>query len=112
VKKSVYLALSEITKKWTMPIRNWGIVKNRSYEENNKIYKWIRGKNASTSIAALYYLDSNGNKKRFELYDPSKDYRIDLRIGGASNYFDASTLIFFTQRKKKAKFIRLDLHNN
>jgi hypothetical protein len=87
-------------------------VKNRSYEENNKIYKWIRGKNASTSIAALYYLDSNGNKKRFELYDPSKDYRIDLRIGGASNYFDASTLIFFTQRKKKAKFIRLDLHNN
>jgi transposase-like protein len=29
VKKSVYLALSEITKKWTMPIRNWGIVLNQ-----------------------------------------------------------------------------------
>jgi putative transposase len=26
VLKSVYLALREITKKWTMPIRNWGIV--------------------------------------------------------------------------------------
>jgi len=26
VKKSVYLALGEITKKWTMPIRNWGII--------------------------------------------------------------------------------------
>lgn len=29
VKKSVYLALREITKKWTMPIRNWGIVLNQ-----------------------------------------------------------------------------------
>ncbi len=26
VKKSVYLALSQITKKWTMPVRNWGII--------------------------------------------------------------------------------------
>ncbi len=26
VKKSVYLALREATKKWTMPIRNWGII--------------------------------------------------------------------------------------
>ena len=26
VKKSVYLALSQITKKWTMPIRNWGVI--------------------------------------------------------------------------------------
>lgn len=26
VKKSVYLALSQITRKWTMPIRNWGVI--------------------------------------------------------------------------------------
>ena len=26
VKKSVYLALNEVTKKWTMPIRKWGII--------------------------------------------------------------------------------------
>jgi len=26
VKKSVYLALGQITKKWTMPIRNWGLI--------------------------------------------------------------------------------------
>ena len=26
VKKSVYLALNQITKKWTLPIRNWGII--------------------------------------------------------------------------------------
>ena len=26
--KSVYLAVSEATKKWTMPIRNWGVVLN------------------------------------------------------------------------------------
>lgn len=26
VKKSVYLALSQITKKWTMPVRNWGVI--------------------------------------------------------------------------------------
>ncbi len=26
VKKSVYLALSQVTKKWTQPIRNWGII--------------------------------------------------------------------------------------
>jgi transposase-like protein len=26
VKKSVYLALNQITKKWTQPIRNWGII--------------------------------------------------------------------------------------
>ncbi|NMM50269.1 IS256 family transposase [Marinigracilibium pacificum] len=29
VKKSVYLALMEATKKWTMPIHNWGIVLNQ-----------------------------------------------------------------------------------
>ena len=29
VKKSVYLALGEITKKWTKPIRNWGIILNQ-----------------------------------------------------------------------------------
>jgi len=26
LKKSVYLSLSQITKKWTLPIRNWGII--------------------------------------------------------------------------------------
>ena len=29
VKKSVYLDLNEITKKWTLPIRNWGIILNQ-----------------------------------------------------------------------------------
>ena len=29
VMKSVYLALREATKKWTMPIRNWGIILNQ-----------------------------------------------------------------------------------
>jgi len=29
VKKSVYLALNEITRKWTQPIRNWGIIFNQ-----------------------------------------------------------------------------------
>jgi len=29
VKKSVYLALTQITKKWTQPIRNWGIILNQ-----------------------------------------------------------------------------------
>lgn len=29
VKKSVYLSLREITKKWTLPIRNWGIILNQ-----------------------------------------------------------------------------------
>ena len=29
VKKSVYLALREATKKWTMPIANWGIILNQ-----------------------------------------------------------------------------------
>ena len=29
VKKSVYLALKEATKKWTMPIKNWGIIINQ-----------------------------------------------------------------------------------
>lgn len=29
LKKSVYLAIMEIEKKWTMPIRNWGIVMNQ-----------------------------------------------------------------------------------
>ncbi len=28
VMKSVYLTLKEATKKWTMPIQNWGIVLN------------------------------------------------------------------------------------
>ena len=26
VKKSVYLAIEEISKKWSMPIRDWGII--------------------------------------------------------------------------------------
>ena len=29
VKKSVYLALNEATKKWTQPIRNWGVIINQ-----------------------------------------------------------------------------------
>jgi len=29
VKKSVYLAINEITKKWTQPIRNWGLILNQ-----------------------------------------------------------------------------------
>ena len=29
VKKSVYLAIREITKKWTLPIRNWGVILNQ-----------------------------------------------------------------------------------
>ena len=29
VKKSVFLALNEVTKKWTMPIRNWGVILNQ-----------------------------------------------------------------------------------
>jgi transposase-like protein len=29
VLKSVYLALKEATKKWTMPIHNWGLVLNQ-----------------------------------------------------------------------------------
>ena len=29
VKKSVYLAITQITKKWTHPIRNWGIILNQ-----------------------------------------------------------------------------------
>ena len=29
VMKSVYLALKEATKKWTMPIQNWGLVLNQ-----------------------------------------------------------------------------------
>ena len=29
LKKSVYLAIFEITKKWTMPIRNWPIILNQ-----------------------------------------------------------------------------------
>lgn len=29
VMKSVYLAIREVTKKWTMPIRNWGIILNQ-----------------------------------------------------------------------------------
>jgi putative transposase len=26
VRKSVYLSIQEITKKWSMPIRNWGTI--------------------------------------------------------------------------------------
>jgi len=29
VKKSVYLAITQVTKKWTHPIRNWGIILNQ-----------------------------------------------------------------------------------
>ncbi|MEG0039990.1 MAG: transposase, partial [Bacteroides sp.] len=29
LRKSVWLALQEIEKKWTMPIRNWGLVINQ-----------------------------------------------------------------------------------
>ena len=29
VKKSVYLALMEATKKWTQPIHNWGLILNQ-----------------------------------------------------------------------------------
>ncbi|MCF6168173.1 MAG: IS256 family transposase, partial [Lutibacter sp.] len=29
VMKSVYLAVREATKKWSMPIRNWGIILNQ-----------------------------------------------------------------------------------
>jgi len=29
VKKSVFLAINEITKKWTQPIRNWGVILNQ-----------------------------------------------------------------------------------
>ncbi len=29
VKKSVFLAIGEITKKWTMPIQNWGVILNQ-----------------------------------------------------------------------------------
>ena len=40
VKKSVYLAIREATRKWTMPIRNWGIILQQFltlYEERLKI---------------------------------------------------------------------------
>jgi len=26
LKKSVYLAINEVTKKWNQPIRNWGVI--------------------------------------------------------------------------------------
>ena len=29
VKKTVYLSLMEIEKKWTMPISNWGLIMNQ-----------------------------------------------------------------------------------
>ncbi len=29
IMKSVFLALKESTKKWTMPIRNWGVILNQ-----------------------------------------------------------------------------------
>ncbi|PPK95179.1 mutator family transposase, partial [Nonlabens xylanidelens] len=29
VMKSVYLAIREATKKWSMPVRNWGIILNQ-----------------------------------------------------------------------------------
>ena len=40
VLKSVFVALRETTKKWTMPIRNWGIVLNQFmliFEERLKL---------------------------------------------------------------------------
>ena len=40
VMKSVYLALREATKKWTMPVRNWGIILNQFltiYEERVRL---------------------------------------------------------------------------
>ena len=40
VMKSVYLAVREATKKWSMPIRNWGIVLNQFltlYEERVRL---------------------------------------------------------------------------
>jgi transposase-like protein len=40
VLKSVYLALREATKKWTMPVRNWGIILNQFltiYEERVRL---------------------------------------------------------------------------
>lgn len=40
VMKSVYLALRDATKKWTMPIRDWGIVLNQFmliFEERLKL---------------------------------------------------------------------------
>ena len=40
VLKSVFLALREATKKWTMPIRDWGIVLNQFmliFEERLKL---------------------------------------------------------------------------
>lgn len=30
LRKSVWLSLQEIAKKWTMPIKNWGLVMNQS----------------------------------------------------------------------------------
>ena len=29
LKKSVYLAINEVTKKWNQPIRNWGVILNQ-----------------------------------------------------------------------------------
>jgi transposase-like protein len=29
VKKSVYLAITQVTKRWAQPIRNWGIILNQ-----------------------------------------------------------------------------------
>lgn len=31
LKKSIYLAIRGITKKWTMPIRDWGIILNQFF---------------------------------------------------------------------------------
>ena len=47
VMKSVYLALREATKKWSMPIQNWGIVLNQfvitSYSIHyTKLYEYLR----------------------------------------------------------------------
>lgn len=39
LRKSVWLALQEIEKKWTMPIRNWGLVMNQFlsiFEKQNR----------------------------------------------------------------------------
>jgi len=40
VLKSLYLAVGEATKKWTMPIRNWGVILNQFlilYEERVRL---------------------------------------------------------------------------
>ena len=40
LKKAVFLALGEIEKKWTMPIRDWGLIMNQFI---CVFKKWFRG---------------------------------------------------------------------